>query len=333
MMLTLLFALSLASLAESKDYPPSYEGPVVGILTQRAWGKMSFYGHSYLAASYVKFAELSGAQVVPIVDTWDEEKLKEIFNSVNGIIFPGGGQSFPDSSYYKAGALLYKWALEANKNGQYFPIWGTCLGFEMLLVVEANLPVEQDLRFNCSSHMANNLTVLEGAQQSKMLEGIPSDLYLAMQTEPLVYNSHNFCIKPDWFTDPSKVLASKFNLLATNADAGGLMYAAMVEHKKYPIYGTQFHPEKNAFEWTIYEDIPHSRHAVSLMQYFSNFFIGEVMQNQNKFNNVELFYKLNINNYRPYYTLVTANSTLQSCYFFTGREAETEFSHANHVHF
>ena len=33
-----------------------------------------------------------------------------------------------------------------------------------------------------------------------MLEGIPSDLYLAMQTEPLVYNSHNFCIKPDWFT-------------------------------------------------------------------------------------------------------------------------------------
>ena len=38
-------------------------------------------------------------------------------------------------------------------------------------------------------------------------------------------------------SDPSKVLASKFNLLATNADAGGLMYAAMVEHKKYPIYG------------------------------------------------------------------------------------------------
>ena len=43
---------------------------------------------------------------------------------------------------------------------------------------------------------------------------------------------------------------------------------------------------------------PLSRHAVSLMQYFSNFFIGEVMQNQNRFNNVELFYKLNINNYR-----------------------------------
>ena len=45
-----------------------------------------------------------------------------------------------------------------------------------------------------------NQFFLQGAQQSKMLEGIPSDLYLAMQTEPLVYNSHNFCIKPDWFT-------------------------------------------------------------------------------------------------------------------------------------
>ena len=62
-MLTLMFTLLLASLAESKDYPPSYEGPVVGILTQRAWGKMSFYGHSYLAASYVKFAELSGMEL------------------------------------------------------------------------------------------------------------------------------------------------------------------------------------------------------------------------------------------------------------------------------
>jgi len=332
-MILLLLTLSLTYLAQSKTYPPSYDGQVVGILTQRAWGKMSYYGHSYLAASYVKFTELSGAQVVPIIDTWDEEKLREMFDSVNGIIFPGGGQTFPDSSYYKAGALLYKWAIESNKNGKYFPIWGTCLGFELLLAVEANLPAEQDVRFNCSAHGANNLTILEGAQQSKLLEGINSDLYLAMQTEPLVYNSHNFCIKPEWFTDPSKVLASKFNLLAVNADANGLMYAAIVEHKKYPIYGTQFHPEKNAFEWTIYEDIPHTMHAVSLMQYFSNFFIGEVMKNQNRFDNVDLFYKLNINNYRTYYTLVTANSTLQSCYFFSGRECEEEFHHGKQIHF
>lgn len=47
-------------LAQSKGYPPSYNGPVVGILTQWAWGKLSPYGNSYLGASYVKFVELSG---------------------------------------------------------------------------------------------------------------------------------------------------------------------------------------------------------------------------------------------------------------------------------
>ena len=37
--------------------------------------------------------------------------------------------------------------------------------------------------------------------------------------------------------DPNNILASKFDLLATNSDANGAMYAAMVEHKEYPIYG------------------------------------------------------------------------------------------------
>ena len=56
----IILLLSLVPFAQSKGYPPSYNGPVVGILTQWAWGKLSPYGNSYLGASYVKFVELSG---------------------------------------------------------------------------------------------------------------------------------------------------------------------------------------------------------------------------------------------------------------------------------
>ena len=43
----------------------------------------------------------------------------------------------------------------------------------------------------------------------------------------------------------------------------------------YPIYGVQFHPEKNGFEWMVDEAIPHSQHAVIIMQNLANFFVQE----------------------------------------------------------
>lgn len=51
-------------------------------------------------------------------------------------------------------------------------------------------------------------------------------------------------------------------------------FISSVEHKKYPFYGVQFHPEKNAFEWTI-ESIPHSADAILVEQFYGNFFVNE----------------------------------------------------------
>ena len=35
---------------------------------------------------------------------------------------------------------------------------------------------------------------------------------------------------------------------------------------RYPVFGTQFHPEKNGFEWNPKEAFPHSADAVIMMQ-------------------------------------------------------------------
>lgn len=43
-----------------------------------------------------------------------------------------------------------------------------------------------------------------------------------------------------------------------------------------PFYATQFHPEKNSFEWaTRLKGIPHSKNAIRVGQYFANFFVDE----------------------------------------------------------
>ncbi len=53
----------------------------------------------------------------------DEAELDHLFSSINGLLFIGGGANPSDASRY-----MFNLALEANKNGDYFPVWGTCLG-------------------------------------------------------------------------------------------------------------------------------------------------------------------------------------------------------------
>lgn len=61
---------------------------------------------------------------------------------------PGGATWFNQTKgYAEAGAHIYEIAKNLNDIGIYFPIFGTCLGFELLLYVSAG----QEYRAICSS--------------------------------------------------------------------------------------------------------------------------------------------------------------------------------------
>ena len=47
--------------------------------------------YTYIAASYVKFIQMSGAQVVPIFAFNSTQYLDDILSKVNGVLFTGGG--------------------------------------------------------------------------------------------------------------------------------------------------------------------------------------------------------------------------------------------------
>lgn len=125
--------------------------PIIGILTQpSSW--VSLYDandFSYIAASYVKALEAAGAQVIPIKYDWDDEKIKEVMEGLNGLLLPGGGTELVIeesdrislTNYAVAGKKLLKMAMEINDNGIHFPVWGTCLGFELMI-----LAITEDLR-------------------------------------------------------------------------------------------------------------------------------------------------------------------------------------------
>ena len=52
-------------------------------------------------------------------------------------------------------------------------------------------------------------------------------------------------------------------------------FLSYFEAFKYPIYGTQWHPEKNAFNWNPNYEINHSAHAIRIQQYMANFFVDQ----------------------------------------------------------
>lgn len=79
--------------------------------------------------------EAAGARAVPI--PWDASSatLQSYFNATNGLLFPGGGTNLHTGAYRATGAELLRLATAANEAGDVYPVWGTCLGFEELMLL------------------------------------------------------------------------------------------------------------------------------------------------------------------------------------------------------
>jgi gamma-glutamyl hydrolase len=46
------------------------------------------------------------------------------------------------------------------------------------------------------------------------------------------------------------------------------------------VYATQWHPEKNAFEWASFLRIPHSPEGIEVTQEMANFFVSEARKSK-----------------------------------------------------
>lgn len=291
--------------------------PIIGILSQ----ELSDYMHdkypgnytSYIAASYVKYVEGSGARVVPIKINQTESYYQQVVNYVNGILIPGGAANFSASGGFgDAARELYRRAILKNSQGNYFPVWGTCLGFELLTYLATD---GKNILTPCEAeNVALPLELKQGYNSSKLFGDAPRDILDILLSENVTANFHHFCVTEANLT--SAGLDRDWQVTAVNRDSQGLEFVSSFEHKQYPIYGVQFHPEKNAYEWRVTNNNPHTANAILVGQYFANFFINEARKNNHQFPSSEEEERALIYNYQPAYTGKTG-STFEQCYFFT----------------
>jgi len=114
-------------------------------------------------------------------------------------------------------------------------------------------------------------------------------------------NNHKYSISPSsYFTDGG--LFNSWTVLSLNHDRNGREFVSTVEHKTMPYFGTQWHPEKNNFEWTPREALPHSELAVQLSQHFANFFVNECRRGSQTWLEYDTFMKKVIWNYNPVFS-------------------------------
>ncbi|XP_071960632.1 gamma-glutamyl hydrolase-like isoform X2 [Antedon mediterranea] len=256
-----------------------------GVMSQETHDSLVKFGPSVVVASYVKYLESGGARVVLVKINQSHDYYIKLFNSLNGLLLPGGDQlDVLASGYGKAAKIFFDMSIEGmKKNGDYFPIWGTCEGHQLL----ASLAAGKDILISGidAENLALPLELTSDFVESRIFDVLTTSgfVFKAMTTENSTYNAHHFGVTMKNLTTFG--IDKFFRVTSVNKDRKGVEFISTMEAFEYPIYGVQWHPEKNIFEWNPHADsaIPHSTAAVSVAQHTANFFVREARKSTHKF--------------------------------------------------
>ncbi|CAK7351885.1 unnamed protein product [Dovyalis caffra] len=267
--------------------------PVIGILSHPGDGASGRLNNatnaSYIAASYVKFAESAGARVIPLIYNEPREILFEKLNLVNGVLFTGGWAK--TGLYFDTVKAIFKLLLS-----QTLLLWDcSCPRRLFRLLSVATSPDLMLRRDQASTLQFMENTSIEGTVFQRIVPQKSTKVYWLMSI-PYVEDTDsvvrrvlsgiifrplgNFGISPQRFQE-NEYLSSFFEVLTTSADEDNQVYVSTVQARSYPVTAFQWHPEKNAFEWGL-SMIPHSEDAIQVTQHVANFFVSEARKSLNR---------------------------------------------------
>ncbi|CAD8138716.1 unnamed protein product [Paramecium pentaurelia] len=227
--------------------------PVIGILTIPSDEDYEDYptsSYSYFAASYVKYVESSGARVMPIPYEADEATLDKYFSQINGLLLTGGTLDLETeqgpSKYLQTVTYLLNKVIQANQQGDTFPLFAICLGHQTLHFILSKK--DYDVLIPASGMERVNKKLIFTDKQSTMFIDLKESIFKSIETEEQIYFNTDWAVLPQYYETHSE-LNDFFKIVALVQDSNQVVSIAAAEAKQYPIFSLGFHPEKPIFEF------------------------------------------------------------------------------------
>jgi gamma-glutamyl hydrolase len=126
----------------------------------------------------------------------------------------------------------------------------------------------------------------------------------------------NFCFLRRYCASRNHFFASSLDdwaITSTSTGYAGFEFVATVEHKTYPFFGLQFHPEKPIFEWNRAHKDVHSEEALIANRYFFDTLVFYSKRNNNAFETSKAENRSLIYNYAP---VIGGDEFFQQVYVF-----------------
>ena len=181
---------------------------------------------------YVKWLEAAGARVVPLPFDLSSVEFEAKLASLNGALITGGETDIKtlSSPYMKAAGRLYQHALQAHAAGEVWPLWGTCMGMQVLSILGAADPFVLLSNAYDSEGLILPLTLAPAAASSALLcdSCLPAAALRTLTTTNATVNLHHDGVMPAAFA-PGTTLGGAFSVLSTNVDAKGKPFASSIE--------------------------------------------------------------------------------------------------------
>jgi gamma-glutamyl hydrolase len=240
-------------------------------------GDEEFLNGTYYPISYVYWLESFGAEVMAIHYWYSYEEIDEILQKINGILFLGGGRLFlKNATWEKKAKFIIEKSIEYK-----IPIWGTCLGFELMgIILSDNFTLLKN-EFN-DVNILHNLQINNNTKRSSMFKLFyPNDYDILEYTNSTIYN-HVWGFYPDEFMRDKKL--DEITVVTSIAqDKEGNKFINSFEGKNKEFFAVQFHPEKNPFKRINYK-LEQNMESLKVSQKLGMNFIQQTRKNKNRFN-------------------------------------------------
>jgi anthranilate/para-aminobenzoate synthase component II len=187
--------------------------------------------------SNVDWFAARGIEVIPIPH--DTSAYDYYMRRIDGLYLQGGGTYSP--AYYETCRQLLRRAIKENNAGRYFPVWGTCHGFQAMMILVGRMwPIGH---FDAAGGYMAEIRWTAGARRSLMWQGLPAAFREHVTRPKSVFFNNEHGVGPRAFAE-NRELAAFFKPLAYARDRRGGSFVAVIEGRRYPFFGTQFHPER-----------------------------------------------------------------------------------------